>query len=123
MTSGRWYRLRTDVLGITALPPSSGPPPDDGGSYYVCNVYEWAAATMRKGDPCYFRRRMGMVGPLGPWFRGTYLYSWVYDGIIARVYEDDPDDLVEYSLFLALGEQLVTPADHDTLVQWESLRR
>jgi hypothetical protein len=78
---------------------------------------------MKKDDACYFRRRMGMVGPLGPWFRGTFIYSWMYDGVIARVYEDDPDDYIPHTLFLALGEQLVTPEDYVTLTQWEARHR
>jgi hypothetical protein len=29
-----------------------------------------------------------------------------YDGVIARVYEDDPDDFIKHSLFLDLGDEL-----------------
>jgi hypothetical protein len=103
-------------VSITPLPPLSVPP-DDGGSYYVCNSYEWAAATLKRGDACFFRK-----GNL-PWRRGTYLSSYMYDGIIARVYEDDPDEFIEYSLFLDLGDRLILPEDREILRQWENLPR
>lgn len=109
--------------GISALPPSSVPP-NDGGSYYVCNVFEWAAATLKHGESCWFRKRLRIGEPeLGPWKRGSFKMSWMYDGIIAVVFEDDPDDYIEYSLFLDMGDQLVRPEDRETLLQWEALPR
>lgn len=104
-------------MSITALPPNTTEPPEGVTAYYVCNVFEWAAATMVKGDVCYFRKNNL------PWKRGTFLYSWMYDGIIARVYEDDPDDCMKYSLFLDLGDKLIRPDDMATLEQWEALPR
>lgn len=96
----------------TPLPPGTTEPPEGVTDYYVCNVFEWAAATLQKGDTCYFKKNNL------PWKRGTYLYSWMYDGIIAKVYEDDPDDYIQYSLFLDLGDKLILPEDMATLEQW-----
>jgi hypothetical protein len=103
-------------VSITALPPGTTEPPEGITEYYVCNVFEWAAATLKKGDACFFKKN-GL-----PWKRGTYMSSYMYDGIIARVYEDDPDDLIEYSLFLDLGDKLILPEDRATLATWESVR-
>jgi len=86
-------------------PDHEGPTPDGTRS----NEFEWAASQMQKGDTCWFRRRpsrAGGVAPLTPWTRGTFLSSYYYDGVIASVYEDDPDDLIRYSLFLDLGDEL-----------------
>jgi hypothetical protein len=102
---------------ITALPPGSEKP-DDGGAYYICNHFEWAAATLKRGDACFFRKKDWTA-----WRRGTYLSSFMYDGVIAKVYEDDPDDYIPHSLFLDLGDKLVLPEDHATLQQWEQVRQ
>jgi hypothetical protein len=104
-------------VGITALPPNTTEPPEGVTEFYICNVFEWAAAMMRKGDACYFQKNKL------PWKRGTFKYSWMYDGIIARVYEDDPDELIEYSLFLDLGDKLITPEDYASIEQWEHRQR
>jgi hypothetical protein len=81
----------------------------DKASGYVANEFEWAATQLNKGDQCWFRKRNGRFGTgeeLGPWKWGTYLSSYFYDGMIARVAEADPDDLIEHSLFLDLGDQI-----------------
>lgn len=85
-------------------PDHEGPTPDG----IKGNEFEWAASQMTKGDVCWFRRRKerGRNPELTPWTRGTFLSSYYYDGVIASVYEDDPDDLIRYSLFLDLGDEL-----------------
>ncbi len=93
-------------MSFVLYPPDHEGPTPDG---IKGNPYEWAASQMEKGDTCWFRRRLsraGGVNALTPWTRGTYLSSYYYDGVIASVYEDDPDDLIRYSLFLDLGDQI-----------------
>ena len=88
---------------ITALPPDSEIP-NDGGSYYVCNQYEWVAATLKRDVQCWYWRKQDPQ-----WRKGFFIMSWMYDGVIAKVEEADPDDLgEERSLFLDLGDKLLT---------------
>lgn len=92
---------------FTVYPPGSEKMEPKG---YVANEFEWIATQLHKGDLCWFRsRRPGSWKPnttLGPWTWGVFLMSYFYDGIIARVYEVDPDDYIEHSLFLDLGDEL-----------------
>ena len=89
-------------MSFILYPPDHEGPTPDG---IRANPYEWAASQMEKGDTCWFRRR-NRDRSLTPWARGTYLSSYYYDGVIASVYEDDPDDLIRYSLFLDLGDEI-----------------
>jgi hypothetical protein len=106
-------------VSITALPPNTTEPPEGVTEYYVCNVFEWAAATLKPGDACYFIKNNL------PWKRGTFRMSWFYDGIIASVFEDDPDEYILHSLFLDthMGDRLITPEDYVTIKQWETRQR
>lgn len=104
--------MGVDDVSFTALPPGTTEPPEGVTEYYVCNIFEWTAANMKRGDPCYFKKNNL------PWKRGTFRSSWMYDGIIADVYEDDPDEYITYSLHLDLGDKLITPADMAALEQW-----
>jgi hypothetical protein len=79
----------------------------------VCNPFEWAAATLQRGDSCFFQKNQL------PWKRGTYISSWFYDGVIAYVYEDDPDDYIRYTLFLDLGDRLLLPESYALIEQWQ----
>jgi hypothetical protein len=93
---------------LTAYPPDFVGPIGEG---YRCNDGEWVASTLNKGDRCWFRKQTGWFGPknerkIGPWKIGTFMFSYFYDGVIARVYEDDPDDYIEHSLFCDLGDEL-----------------
>ena len=97
-------------MSIKALPPYSDKP-DDGGDYYVCNHFEWAAATLEKGESCWFTKKGWPT-----WKRGTYISSYMYDGIIASVYEDDPDDMIKHSLFLDMGDALLRLEDYPAAV-------
>ena len=93
-----------------------GPPGGEGdGAGYRANTFEWIAATLNKGDNCWFRKS-GMN-----WKPGTFVMTYFYDGIIARVYEHDPDDYIEYSLFLDLGDQICRWEVMPLLKQWEAL--
>jgi len=96
------------------LPPSSGPPPDDGGDYYVCNVFEWTATNMEKGDPCWYSKGRG-----APWEMGVFKLAWFYDGVIADVTALDGSTV---GLLLSLHDRIILPEDRDTLQQWENLR-
>lgn len=87
----------------TLYPPDHQGPTPNG---LKANPYEWTASQMEKGDTCWFRRRAGRGKDLTAWTKGTFLSSYWYDGVIASVYEDDPDDLIRYSLFLDLGDQI-----------------
>ena len=79
---------------------------------------------MEHGDPCWFRKRVSLGSKeLRPWQSGSFKMSWMYDGIVAVVWEDDPDDYIEHSLFLDCGDQLIRPEDRDTLIQWETRDR
>lgn len=76
------------------------------------NEWEWNASIAEKGQTVWFRHRVktGFFhrnAPLSPWKRGTYTGSMFYDGVIAYVFEDDPDDLVRHTLFLDLGDELL----------------
>jgi hypothetical protein len=77
-------------------PDHEGPTPDG----YKGNQWEWNASQLKRGDTCWFRRRGK------DWQRGTFRNSYMYDGVIAHVYEDDPDDLIEHSIFCDLGDQI-----------------
>jgi hypothetical protein len=106
------------VSGITALPPSSVPP-DDGGCYYVCNIFEWTATIMEKGDPCWFSKKFELTS--GKWYPGTFKLAWFYDGVIADVVPDGASSTV--GLLLNMGDRIITPEDHATLEQWEARPR
>ena len=94
--------------------PITAYPPDFIGPVigYRCNESEWVASTLGKGERCWFRRRRGITSRQivedgrGPWTVATFIMAYMYDGVIARVYEDDPDDYIEHSLFLDLGDEL-----------------
>lgn len=62
---------------------------------------EYAAATASRGQTVWFRHRLGKFPfsrGLSGWKRGTFIDSMFYDGVIASVYEDDPDDYIEYRI-------------------------
>lgn len=108
-------------MKVYVLPPSSQKP-DDRESYYVCaSDAEWAAAHLRKGDRCWFRNRVrahcfDIDGPLSQWKAGTFGGSMLLcDGILAVVYEDDPDDLIAHKLSFASGSRY-----DDDLAPWGS---
>jgi hypothetical protein len=88
---------------LTAYPPDFIGPIGEG---YRCNEGEWVASTLDRNDRCWFRKANDRSGRLGRWRVGTFLFSYFYDGVIARVYEDDPDDYIEYSLFCDLGDEI-----------------
>ena len=88
---------------LTAYPPDFIGPFRDG---YRCNESEWVGSTLNNGDRCWFRKANDRNGGHGRWRVGTFMMSYFYDGVIARVYEDDPDDLITHSLFLDLGDEL-----------------
>jgi len=88
---------------LTAYPPDFIGPFRDG---WRCNESEWVASTLHNGDRCWFRLRNDRSGSLGRWRVGTFMTSYFYDGVIARVYEDDPDDYIPHSLFCDLGDEL-----------------
>lgn len=69
------------------------------------NESELIASGLDHGDRCWFRQK-----GRERWLPATFLFSWRYDGVIARVYEDDPDDYIVHSLFLDLGDELRTEA-------------
>lgn len=76
------------------------------------NEFEWNAAIAIKGQTVWFRHRIrrhifDVSGELSAWKRGTFRGSHFYDGVIANVSEDDPDDLIQHSLFLDYGEQIL----------------
>jgi hypothetical protein len=89
------------VSFILYPPDHEGPTPNGTKG----NIYEWTASQMEKGDTCWFRKKVTLHSRT-PWRRGTFLSSYYYDGVIASVYEDDPDDLIRHSLFLDLGDQI-----------------
>lgn len=69
---------------------------------------------MEKGASCWFSRKAG------PWRHGTFKLAWMYDGIIADVIDDEGQRV---GLLLDMGDRLITPEDHDTLIQWENRYR
>ena len=83
---------------LTAYPPDFVGPLAEG---YRCNESEWAALTLERKARCWFRKKEWKT-----WRVGTFTSAYFYDGVIARVYEDDPDDLITHSLFLDLGDEL-----------------
>jgi len=83
---------------FTIYPPDYDGPIEDG--YRCNNESEWVASHLNKGDRCWFRKNKLSMRP------GTFMSAWFYDGVIAEVYEDDPDDFIRWSLFLDLGDEL-----------------
>lgn len=62
---------------------------------------EYAAATAARGQTVWFRHRLGRFpfsSGLSWWKRGTFINSMFYDGVIASVYEDDPDDYINHKI-------------------------
>ncbi len=91
-------------MSLAAYPPGFVGPIIEG---YRCNEAEWLASTMIVGDRCWWRKKGAEH-----WTVGTFRWSWFYDGVIAKVYEDDPDDYIEHNLFCGLGDELrATPPD------------
>lgn len=93
-------------MTILYPPTHEGPTPNG----YRGNEWEWNASQLKKNDVCWFRRKKYQLkiynDEITDWTRGTFILSYDYDGIIARVYEDDPDDLITHSLFLGMGDQI-----------------
>jgi hypothetical protein len=83
--------------------------PVKGGGSMTVNVFELLAMSLENGQTLWFRKRKRPGDKeLTDWKRGTLRGVWWYDGCIARIYEDDPDDLIEHSLFLDMGDQIAT---------------
>lgn len=79
-------------------------PPDFIGPVdgYRCNNHsEWVASTIAKHTRCWYRRKLADT-----WTPATFLNAMFYDGVIAWVYEDDPDEYVKVTLFLGMGDEL-----------------
>ena len=106
-------------MGITALPPGTTEPPEGITEYYVCNIFEWTATTMEKGAPCWFSKKFEREQ--GEWYPATFKLAWFYDGVIADVIPDGATSTV--GLMLMMGDRIITPEDHDTLMQWETRPR
>jgi hypothetical protein len=88
---------------LVAYPPDFiGPIADE--SYYRCNESEWVASNIDEGARCWYRKKYGDVW--GDWHPATFKTAWFYDGVIAKVYEDDPDDHIEHTLMLMFGDEL-----------------
>lgn len=73
---------------------------------------EWLVTQLAAGQTIWFRHRVGgsmlweAGAPMTPWKQGTFRHSWFYDGIVAEVYEDDPDDLIRHSLRPDFGDEI-----------------
>lgn len=117
-SKGRIQRLDAYV-SITVVPKEWLPAPrfrnkEFGQQHFFgdcmgVNHYEWAAAIAEQGQRIWFRKNVQRLGggeASGLLKAGTFVSSYLYDGIIARVYEDDPDELIEHSLFLDLGDEM-----------------
>lgn len=83
---------------FTAYPPDFIGPINDG---WRCNESEWVGSTLNNGDRCWFRKK-----DWRSWREGGFISAMFYDGVIARVYEADPDDFITHPLFLDLGDEL-----------------
>ena len=62
---------------------------------------EYAACHAKEGQACWFRYRkrtgpFDVDAPLSGWTKGTFRFVWFYDGVVAEVYEDDPDELIKH---------------------------
>jgi hypothetical protein len=88
---------------FTVYPPDYDGPIEDG--YRCNNESEWVASHLNKDDRCWFRKKYGGF-QMGDWTPATFIFAWFYDGVIAEVYEDDPDDFIKRVLFLDLGDEL-----------------
>ena len=89
-----------------------------GDSQCRVNEWEWNASIAEKGQTVWFRNRVkrgffDRHAEVSRWKKGTFRGSMFYDGVIADVSEDDPDDLIRHSLFLDLGDELVLEAPSD----------
>lgn len=76
-----------------------------GGQLCKVNEQEWIAANLRKGD------RVRVTLKDGREFDAAAIGSYFYDGVILRVREADPDELIEHSLFPSFdGTRLAVPS-------------
>ncbi len=104
-------------LDVLCPPEGRGPSKhDDVCGWVRFDAHEWALhQAYINGGSVRFRvpKSLGSRAEMTGWMTGTVTHTMLYDGLSAKVVEDDPDHRIVWTVIPSCGAEVLPVASHD----------